>query len=135
LVDHPAEEVLIFASQKLGSERRFAGYEKLMLEQDVVGAPLPPVNHESGRIRWPFPKPAGDEPLWRLLFEEGFYRPDNAGGTVSAACSQHRHQPLWRRKFIVIDEGDVTAARVLDRLVPGESDVLSGFDVIGNRNG
>src|SRR5207247_10500248 len=77
---------------------------------------------------------SADDPAWRRLVEVRFHRAEDSVSVAVAARGEQRQHPSPGRPFIVIDEGDEIAGRVLDCGIPRQRDVLLRLDAVADAN-
>src|SRR5262245_23751132 len=82
----------------------------------------------------PLEKPPVDNPAWGRLLEMGPHRSQHASRLIFLARLEHRRQPTIFRKFIIVDECDKIAPRMLQSFVTRQGNVLSRLTSVRYRD-
>jgi hypothetical protein len=133
-LNHPAEKILIFASEELRPKYFFCLGEDLSSEKEVSRPTLPPLDPRPTGVAGPLVKSTFDNPAGRRFIEMGNHRTEHPIDAVRAAGFEEGEEPVARGKFIIVNESHEVAARSPKRQVSSEGDVLTRLNDVRNRD-
>jgi hypothetical protein len=114
LIHRTPEKIHVFScGVKHRPEGRVEAIQDIFSEEDIASAGFFPAQPVTGRVCWAFEKSAFSYPLRRFRFKIWFYRSKNTIRSGRLIHLEELTEPIFRRKFVVIDEGNQVPAGVL----------------------